>query len=215
MSEHKPDELRGHVYDGIEEYDNKLPNWWLFILYGSIVFAVGYWLVFHTFSIVDLPRARYDKEMVQASEVQLARLAKTGLTDESLALMATIPAQVEEGRQLYATYCVVCHADRGQGLVGPNLTDGFWIHGGRPLDIHKTVTDGVLSKGMAAWGRQLGPTRVQKVVAYVLTLKGTEVPGKAPEGVPEAAAAPATPAAGTTEPVSGAAPTPEGAAGNG
>lgn len=210
MSEHKPDELRGHVYDGIEEYDNKLPNWWLFILYGSIVFAVGYWLVFHTFSIVDLPGARYDKEMVKASEEQLARMAKQGLTDESLALMAAIPAQVEEGRQLFTTYCVVCHADRGQGLVGPNLTDGFWIHGGRPLDIHKTVTDGVPSKGMAAWGRQLGPTRVQKVVAYVLTLKGTEVPGKAPEGVPEAAAAPAAAAASPS-----AAPAAAGAAGNG
>ncbi len=210
MSEHKPDELRSHAYDGIEEYDNKLPNWWLFILYGSIVFAIGYWLVFHTFSIVDLPRARYDKEMIAASEVQLARMAKNGLTDESLSLMAAIPAQVESGRQLYTTYCVVCHADRGQGLVGPNLTDGVWIHGGRPLDIHKTVTDGVPSKGMAAWGRQLGPTRVQQVVAYVLTLKGTEVPGKAPEGVPEAEASPVTPA-----PATPAVPAPGGTAGNG
>lgn len=188
MSEYQPDKLRGHAYDGIEEYDNRLPNWWLFILYGSIVFAVGYWLIFHTFQAVDLPLARYDKEMVAAAEAQLARMSEGGLTDESLALMATIPETVARGRELFTTYCVVCHLDRGQGQVGPNLTDAYWLHGGRPTDIHRTIDQGVTEKGMAAWGGQLGPKRVQDLVAYVLSIKNTNVPGKAPQGEPETVA---------------------------
>jgi len=185
MSEYRPDELREHIYDGIEEYDNRLPNWWLFILYGSCIFALGYWLVFHTFHVLDLPLAKYDKEMIAAAEAQLARMSEGGITDKSLALMATMPETVADGRQLFTTYCVVCHLDQGQGLVGPNLTDKYWLHGGKPTDILKTVTDGVPAKGMAAWGGQLGPTRVQKLVAFVLSIKNTDVSGKAPEGDPE------------------------------
>ncbi|MBU0741384.1 c-type cytochrome [bacterium] len=189
MSEYKTDVLRGHDYDGIEEYDNRLPNWWLIILYGTCVFALGYWLVFHTFRVVDLPLARYDQEMIAAAEAQLAKMAEGGITDESLMLMATLPETVARGRELFSTYCVVCHLDRGQGLVGPNLTDGHWLNGGAPTDILKTVTDGVPAKGMAAWGGQLGPSRVQDLVAFVISIKNTNVPGKAPEGEPEAAGA--------------------------
>lgn len=182
MSEYKQDQVREHIYDGIQEYDNRLPNWWLFILYATIVFSVGYWLVFHTFKVADLPIARYEKEMVAAKEAQIARMAEMELTDEALNLMATVPSRVEDGRQIFQTYCVVCHLEQGQGLVGPNLTDRYWVHGGKPMDLYNVVTNGVLEKGMAAWGNQLGPTRVQSVVAYVLTLRNTEIPGKAPEG---------------------------------
>jgi cytochrome c oxidase cbb3-type subunit 3 len=184
MSEYKQDQVREHIYDGIQEYDNKLPNWWLFILYASIAFSVAYWLVFHTFSVFDLPVAVYEKEMVTAQEAQLARMAEMELTDETLNLMAASESKVSEGHDLFQTYCTVCHLEQGQGLVGPNLTDNAWIHGGAPLDIYNTITNGVLSKGMAAWGNQLGPTRVQSVTAYVLTLRDTQVAGKAPEGDP-------------------------------
>jgi cytochrome c oxidase cbb3-type subunit 3 len=182
MSDQGADRIREHSFDGIQEYDNRLPNWWLFILYASIVFSLGYWLVFHTFGLVPNPVGRYREVMAAAAEAQLARMSEGGPTNESLGLMATIPARVDEGRELFQQYCVVCHLERGQGSVGPNLTDRYWIHGGAPLDIHRTVTDGVPSKGMAAWGRQLGPRRVEAVVAYVLTLRDTRVEGKAPEG---------------------------------
>jgi cytochrome c oxidase cbb3-type subunit 3 len=111
------------------------------------------------------------------------------LTDEMLQLMAAVPDRVSTGRRLFEQLCVVCHGNQGEGNVGPNLTDEYWIHGGGPLQIHGTVTNGVLEKGMAAWGSQLGPHRVQQVVAYVLTIKGTNVPGKPPQG--ERADAPA------------------------
>jgi cytochrome c oxidase cbb3-type subunit 3 len=172
-----------HEYDGIREYDNKLPNWWLYTLYGAIVFSVGYWLVFHPFGVGKLPRERYVVEMTTAAEAQLARMEGQEIDDEALTLMASIPERVEAGRQVFGTFCVVCHTESGGGSVGPNLTDAYWIHGGAPTDILLTVTQGVPDKGMAAWGGQLGPRRVQAVVSYVLTLKNTNAPGgKAPEG---------------------------------
>ena len=176
------DQVMDHDYDGIREYDNRLPNWWLWILFGSIIFSLVYWLFFHTFGIGKLSAERYEAEMIAAAE---ARLGGAGeLSDESLILASGIPDRVEAGRQLYAQHCVACHATQGEGLVGPNLTDAYWIHGGRPMDIYKTISEGVIAKGMAAWERQLGPQRVQTLAAYVLTLRGKNLPGKAPEGQP-------------------------------
>ena len=176
------DQVMDHDYDGIREYDNRLPNWWLWILFGSIIFSLGYWLFFHTFGIGKLSAERYEAEMIAAAE---ARLGGAGeLSDESLILASSIPDRVEAGRQLYAQHCVACHATQGEGLVGPNLTDAYWIHGGRPMDIYKTISEGVIAKGMAAWERQLGPQRVQTLAAYVLTLRSKNLPGKAPEGQP-------------------------------
>jgi cytochrome c oxidase cbb3-type subunit III len=131
-----------------------------------------------------LPRETFQMEMAAAAEAQLARMSTGGPTDESLALMATIPAKVAEGRKIFEQYCVVCHADQGQGLVGPNLTDNFWLHGSKPMDLHKVVTSGVPAKGMAAWGNQLGPARVEAAVVYVLSIRGKNLPGKAPGGQP-------------------------------
>ncbi len=182
MDEYTPDQEREHSYDGITEYDNRLPNWWLILLYGSIIFSLGYWLIFHTLGIAKLPMARYTVEMTAAAEVQLARMSAAGVTDESLELMSSMADRVSEGGQLFQQYCVVCHLARGEGSVGPNLTDRYWVHGGRPTDIHRTIDAGVPDKGMVAWGQQLGPRRVQALSAYVLTLRNTEVAGKAPEG---------------------------------
>jgi cytochrome c oxidase cbb3-type subunit 3 len=191
MSEYQHDQERGHSFDGITEYDNKLPNWWLLTLYLTIVFAFGYWLYYHTLGIGDLAGSDYQQEMETAAEMQLARMAGSEVTDASLELRATISARVTAGRALFEQYCVVCHGPQGGGVVGPNLTDRYWIHGGRPTDHYDVIMNGVLEKGMAAWGRQLGPVRVQDLVAYVITLRNTNAPGKPPEGelyVPEEAA---------------------------
>ncbi len=182
------DQVLDHDYDGIQEYDNRLPNWWLYTLYGAIVFAVFYWLHFHTLGSGKLPPERYEVEMVQAAEAQLARMGDQDLSNESLQLLATVPARVEAGREIFMQFCVVCHGERGEGIVGPNLTDAYWVHGGQPMDMYETVTNGVLDKGMAAWGNQLGPRRVMDVVGFLLTLQNTNVPGKAPEGEPMDAA---------------------------
>ncbi|MCP4547488.1 MAG: c-type cytochrome [bacterium] len=184
QTDYIPDSLREHTFDGIREYDNRLPNWWLAIMYGSIVFALLYWIVFHTLEIRPTPREAFDRRMAAAQEAELARMAESGLSDELLLMMSETPTTVAEGRNLYDRHCVACHKDRGQGLVGPNLTDDMWLHGCAPMDLHAIVADGVATKGMPAWMNQLGPSRVSTVVSYVLTLRNTNVPGKEPEGEP-------------------------------
>ena len=196
-----------HEFDGIREFDNPPPGWIMWMLYGSIVVAVGYWLFYQTFAVGRQPGQLYEAEMARAAEVQLARMAKQELSDATLQLMAAVPAQVDEGRKLFEQFCVVCHGAGGEGNVGPNLTDPYWIHGGAPMKIWSTVTNGVPDKGMVAWAGQLGPARVQKVVAFVLTLKNTNRPGKAPQGEPEAAAA-APSGAAVGAPATSAAPEP-------
>ena len=194
------DRLKEHEYDGIQEFDNRLPNWWLYTLYGAIIFAVGYWLFFHTWRWGPLQEERYTQEMAAAAEAQLARMEGQELTDDTFILMAEVPDRVAAGRTVFEQFCVVCHLADGSGSVGPNLTDRYWLHGGRPLQIHDTVTNGVPDKGMAAWGNQLGPRRVQDVVTYVLTIKNTDRPGKEPQGELETEEAETDEPAGASEP---------------
>jgi cytochrome c oxidase cbb3-type subunit 3 len=166
--------------DGIEEYDNHLPNWWLYTLFGAVVFAGGYWFYYHVFE--------KGPSATQAWREEVAAIdARTGnakpVSAAELVDMSKDAASVAEGKQLFTTTCVACHGPAGGGIVGPNLTDEFWIHGGAPEQIYNTVKNGVPVKGMAAWGPQLGANRVKAVVSYVLTLRNTNVAGgKAPQG---------------------------------
>jgi cytochrome c oxidase cbb3-type subunit 3 len=180
--------LRGHRFDDdIEEFDNRLPNWWLWSFYLACIFAVGYWLHFHVVGAGKLPMDEYRAEM----EAAAARAAQAEVTDASLLALAAEPAAVEQGRAVFEANCNQCHTvpggPIGGGLVGPNLTDKYWLHGGSPLDMWNTVTKGVPAKGMPDyWERTLGRTRCMQVTAFVLSIKNTNVAGgKAPEGEPE------------------------------
>jgi cytochrome c oxidase cbb3-type subunit III len=166
-----------HEIDGIEEYDNQLPRWWLYSLYATMVFAAGYWFVYHSGAFADSPQQAYQTELAQKAK-------ETGtVSPELLSALASNPSVVEQGKQVFTSTCVACHRSDGGGTVGPNLTDDYWLHGGTPDRIYKTVSDGVPDKGMPAWKPQLGGDRVQAVTAYVLTLKNKNVPGgKAPQG---------------------------------
>jgi cytochrome c oxidase cbb3-type subunit 3 len=169
----------GHVYDGIHEHDNRLPRWWLVTLWGAIGFAVAYWLAYHTFDVLPLPRAQLQAELAAMAARHPAP------SDAAIASLRGDAAAIERGRAVFATTCMPCHGDKGQGVVGPNLTDDAWLHGHEANEIMKVVADGVLAKGMPAWQPVLGPDKVRDVTAFVLTLQGTHVPGKAPEGVPK------------------------------
>jgi cytochrome c oxidase cbb3-type subunit 3 len=166
-----------HEIDGIEEYDNQLPRWWLYSLYLTMVFAAGYWFVYHSGGFADQPLQIYQAELQKKAK-------STGtVSPELLAALANDPAVVEKGKQVFTSTCVACHRNDGGGSVGPNLTDDYWLHGGTPDKIFKTVSEGVPDKGMPSWKPQLGDERVQAVTAYVLTLKGKNVPGgKPPQG---------------------------------
>ena len=173
-----------HTYDGIEEYDNHLPNWWLVTLYGAVVFALVYW--FHYQVLRTGPSIAQSYELSVAADRRAAadRARRAGaMTDDALLALSRDPATVQVGRGVFTQTCVACHAATGGGGIGPNLTDSAWLHGSRPTRILATINEGVLTKGMPAWGPQLGLERVQAVAAYVLTLRDTNVPGgKAPQG---------------------------------
>ena len=169
-----------HEVDGIEEYDNHLPNWWLATLYGAIVFAGAYWFYFHVFEIGEQPTRAYRREM---SELALRQGKSVPVTGEALVDMSKDGPLVADGAAIFASTCVACHGPKGGGNVGPNLTDEYWIHGGAPEQIYLSVHDGYALKGMPAWGAQLGDKRVETVAAYVLSLRNSHAPGgKPPQG---------------------------------
>ena len=178
---HDPNSKVVHRYDDIEEEDNQMPNWWLFILFGTIVFMFGYWLVFHTTHHLLDPRSEYE---AQVAEIKKARLAQAPLSDDAILAVAKDAALLEEGKQVYAASCAACHAQEGQGLVGPNLTDKFWLHGNKPSEIAKSVADGYADKGMPPWGQMLGQDKVRKVSAFIVSIKGKDLAGKPPQGDP-------------------------------
>jgi len=176
-----------HEYDDIQEYDNALPLWWLVTFFGTVIFAIGYFFTYQTFKAADLPNGAFDKEVAVQRAAEAERIKAAGnITGDSLMLLSKDMATVDKGKQIFTTNCVVCHRADGGGVIGPNLTDKSWLHGGKPENIYKTVNEGVLTKGMAAWGPVLGTDKTQSVVAYVLTLKDTNVAGGKPaQGVEE------------------------------
>lgn len=192
----------GHEYDGIRELDNRLPNWWLWSLLLAVFFGYGYWMYYHV--LTDRPRGAwvdYQAEMAEAeAAADAAAKARGELSDDALLALAADPARVTEGKALFAQYCAACHLADGQGLIGPNLTDGFWIHDrGAPAGVRRVIASGVAAKGMPAWEPVLGPDKVDRVLAFVLSIRNTNVKGKAPEGeeVKTAAATPGTPPGAT------------------
>jgi cytochrome c oxidase cbb3-type subunit 3 len=182
MSDDDRDRLMSHGYDGIREYDNPLPGWWVWIFWVTIVFSVGYWAYYQIGpgpSVV----AVYEAEMREAAARQPAAPSAGAVTDQALLALQKNAGAMAKGKEIFAGRCVPCHGDRGQGIVGPNLTDDYWLHGGRPSEIYHTITEGVPEKGMVPWKTQLSPEEIAAVTAYVGTLHGTNPPNpKPPEG---------------------------------
>jgi cytochrome c oxidase cbb3-type subunit III len=188
MSEsRKSDAIQGpivHEYDGILEADNQLPVWWLWTLFGAMIFSAGYWFYYQEFHAGKSPTEAYFAEQAELAE-------KTGADPSEAELLAgSSGTNYELGAKLFAQNCVSCHESQGQGKIGPNLTDGFWLHGGDPVSIYKTIRDGVAAKGMPSWKPILGRAGVVQAVGFVLSLRNKNLPGKAPEGT-EGAASPA------------------------
>jgi cytochrome c oxidase cbb3-type subunit 3 len=183
MADQNRDRLLEHSYDGIQEYDNPMPRWWVIIFWLTIVFSILYWLNVPGVGKGPGRIASYEADMARARAAQLQREPTGGPSAEQLALLATDANVVRSGKALFAQHCVACHRADGGGLIGPNLTDEYWIHGGTPSEIRATIDAGVLAKGMPPWGKVLPPDQVTAVSVYVGTLRGTNpANGKAPEG---------------------------------
>lgn len=177
------DLLLDHDYDGIRELDSQIPPWFLWLFYLTITFAVIYMLDYHVFNSSPLQDAEYQLQVKQA-EVERAALMNSGafLNEESVTLLSDAAA-LDAGKQIFTANCVACHAADGGGLVGPNLTDDYWIHGGGIKNVFKVIKYGVVAKGMISWQSQLNPKQMQDVSSYIISLHGTTPANpKAPEG---------------------------------
>lgn len=172
---------RGHEYDGIRELDNRLPNWWVATFVLTVVFGFGYWLYYHSFGAGPDQHAEYRAEV--AAGPATGGAGGGAMTDEALAAFVREPQAAEKGKELFQQYCVACHGAQGEGVIGPNLTDGHWLHGkGTPRDIRQVISQGVPQKGMIAWEKTLGAEKTDLLTAFVFSLKGKNVSGKVPEG---------------------------------
>lgn len=176
--------LLDHAYDGIREYDNPLPGWWVAIFWGSIVFAAGYWVWFHVGGWGTSVEEHYaNKLAVYNSKKELREAADArDVSEDMLARAAVDPKTLARGKELYVIRCASCHGDDGRGLIGPNLTDSFQVHGATRMDILKTVRAGVPATAMLAWGEQMPAPDVIAVSAFVIAMRNTNVAGKEPQG---------------------------------
>lgn len=180
------DKLLDHDYDGIQEYDNPLPRWWLGLFYICIVFAVVYVPYYHL-GPGPLMHEEFAAEMAAADEAkkaaEAAELAKTGGKKADIESYIGDADRAAKGKPVYVKNCVACHGPDGGGLVGPNFTDKYWIHGGTMKDIVRTITVGVPEKGMISWKAQLSKDEIVNVAVYIKSLKGTKAANpKAAEG---------------------------------
>jgi cytochrome c oxidase cbb3-type subunit 3 len=177
------DRILEHEYDGIQEYDNPMPRWWLLTFAGTVIFSIIYYFNVGPIGNGNGRIADYEADM---KAFAAAHPAPTGseVSGEQLLALAKDHEKMEEGKETFNTYCASCHRADGGGLIGPNLTDTYWIHGGTLPDMYKTVVNGVLEKGMPPWGKTLKPDQLAEVVAYVSTMQGTNPANpKAPQGV--------------------------------
>jgi cytochrome c oxidase cbb3-type subunit 3 len=166
------DPIRPHVFDGIAEYDKRLPNWWLYTLYLTIVFWVGYWGYFEWFHVGQSS----EQALVTAmANIEAQKLTAVKVDDASLWKMSRNPTFVEAGKAIYTSNCAACHlvSMRGKAenstAIGPDLTDTVWIYGGKPTEVYDLIMKGVLTKGMPTWGPVLGAKKVSEVTAYILS----------------------------------------------
>jgi cytochrome c oxidase cbb3-type subunit 3 len=174
--------LSGHEYDGIKELDNKLPKWWLWLFYITIIFSVVYFTRMHIIHTADKQDDAYKKE-VEAAMIKYKAARPASSIDASNVTLLTDAVALAKGKEIFDKSCVVCHLAQGQGIVGPNLTDEYWIHGCTIGDIFNLIVVGVPDKGMISWKDQLTPEQIQQVSSYIVSLKGTNPPNpKAPQG---------------------------------
>lgn len=181
------DIMLDHEFDGIAELDNPTPAWFMWLFYATIIFAGAYLLNYHVFNWGKLQDEEYVVEMKEAKAAKDAYLSKAAnLIDENTVKENKDAAVISAGQALFNTNCVACHGDKGQGVVGPNLTDEYWLHGGKINDVFKTIKYGIPDKGMISWEKTLTPKQISEISNYILSLKGTNPAGaKAPQGEKE------------------------------
>lgn len=182
--EEEEDLLIDHSYDGIQELDNPTPVWFNALFYSTIVFAIGYLLVYHVFEWGMNQEQEYLAEIELAEKQRVAFLESSGTNiDENTVTLDLSPAMVTAGQEIYLQNCSACHGSQGEGMIGPNLTDEYWLHGGDIKDIFRVIKYGVPDKGMVPWESNLTPVQISQVSNFIASISGTTPPNaKEPQG---------------------------------
>jgi cytochrome c oxidase cbb3-type subunit 3 len=174
----------GHDYDGIRELDNRLPPWWLYGFYACIVFAGIYLYRSHVSHTAPSSIEEYVAAIAKADEEKAEYLKKAAnKVDENTVTLLTDATSLDAGKKIFSSTCAPCHGPEGQGVVGPNLTDDYWMHKGGIKDVFKTIKYGVPEKGMKAWESDFSPVQLAEISSYIKSIHGTNPPNpKEPQG---------------------------------
>lgn len=177
-----------HSYDGIQEYDNPLPRWWVYLFYITIVITPWH-LAYYGAKGHVLKALKPQETAIAWSAGMLEYQMETNkpkekeISTEEMTALLKSSQSIQAGKEHYLQNCIACHGPEGQGTVGPNLTDAYWLRGGDPQSVLKVIAEGVPQKGMVAWKPILGNQKVLELTAFVLSLEGTNPPNpKKPEG---------------------------------
>jgi cytochrome c oxidase cbb3-type subunit 3 len=174
----------GHDYDGIRELDNRLPGWWVYGFAFTIVFAMSYLWRYHVAQSAPLSHEELTISLEKAAIEKEEYLKKSANSvDENTVKLLTDEDNLAAGKKIFTTTCAACHAADGGGIVGPNLTDDYWLHGGTIKDIFKTIKYGWPEKGMKSWKDDYSPIQIAQLTSYVKSLHGTKPSiAKEPQG---------------------------------
>ncbi len=177
----------GHRYDGIQEFDNPMPRWWVALFWLTIAFTPLYIAAVHVFGWLptyDRHLAAQTDDLTAVREAYAAANPAFATDPATLATYAANADNAAAGAATYAALCVACHGDKGQGLIGPNLTDEHWLHGATPEAVYAVLTKGVVEKGMPAWDAALSDEERGQLLAFITSIYDTHPPGaKEPQGV--------------------------------
>ncbi len=175
--------LLDHDFDGIKELNNKIPPWFMAIFYGTLIWGLIYMVDYHILGSGNVQEDEFTAE-VEVAAMEREILNKSGkLLNEDNVTVTNDAAALANGKDIFTKNCAACHGQNGEGLVGPNFTDDYWIHGNKINDLFKTIKYGVPAKGMISWQTQLDPNQMQEVASYILTLRGSNPANpKAAEG---------------------------------
>lgn len=172
--EQEADVMLDHNYDGIRELDNVLPPWWVYLFYGTIIFAGIYLFRFQVIGEYD-QKKEFETEMTEA-RIAIEEYKKTApdVMDKEKVTLLTDAASIAQGKTIFTTNCVACHRADAGGQIGPNLTDDMWINGGGIKNVFNVLMEGGRDgKGMISWKATIKPSDLQKVASYVLSLQGS------------------------------------------
>ncbi len=175
-------EIAGHSYDGIQEYDNPTPGWWHVIFLLTILFGFFYAAVVHLSPMWLTREQRFVAAENKALEAQFAELQLIEMGEEKVLRIMGQPKWLEMGAGVFEANCVICHKADGSGLVGPNMTDDYYKNLTEIAGFIDVIENGAADGAMPAHKTLLNENEIALVAGYAASLRGQNLPGKAPEG---------------------------------